>query len=507
MVINILEYLEDSAKNHPHKIAFSDRDIQISYSELMDQAKAIGYQIAHSLNGQIRQPIIVIARRNISTIISFMGVLYSGNFYVPVDHKMPDIRINHIFNTVQPAAVLLTDTESTFHENIKYEGPQIALDQAKHQPVDQVVLNKIRCDCIDTDPLFAVFTSGSTGIPKCVLISHRSVIDLVEQFSNLFDLSGEIILGNQAPLDYDGSVKEICLTLKNGSRMHIIPKLFFSFPALLFKHMNEMRINTINWSTSALRIIASHKALEKVKPLFVDRFFFSGEVMPNKVLNSFRKHFPDALFVNLFGPTEITFNCSYYVVNRPFKNEDPLPIGIPFPNTKILVLDENNSPIEQGEIGEICVGGTSLALGYYNNPDATSRVFIQNPLNQKYSERIYRTGDLGKFNEHGELMFVSRKDDQIKHMGYRIELGEIEAAANALENIETACCIYDPHKDNIVLFYQAPEPFDKVILSGLKEQLPKYMLPAKFIHFKRLPINQNGKIDKMKLRNTLNEEA
>jgi len=104
-------------------------------------------------------------------------------------------------------------------------------------------------------------------------------------------------------------------------------------------------------------------------------------------------------------------------------------------------------------------------------------------------------------------MFVSRKDDQIKHMGYRIELGEIEAAANALENIETACCIYDPHKDNIVLFYQAPEPFDKVILSGLKEQLPKYMLPAKFIHFKRLPINQNGKIDKMKLRNTLNEEA
>ena len=286
--------------------------------------------------------------------------------------------------------------------------------------------------------------------------------------------------------------------------MHIIPKMMFSFPALLFQHMDEMKINTVNWSTSALRIIASLKALDQVKPKYVERFFFSGEVMPNKVLNYFRKYFPDASFVNLYGPTEITFNCTYYVVNRLFKDDEPLPIGHPFPTTEILILDENGSPVDPGEIGEICVGGSSLALGYYNNPEATAKAFVQYPKNENNSERIYRTGDLGHYNKLGELMFVSRKDQQIKHMGYRIELGEIEAAAYTVTNVEAACCVYDQTKETLVLLYQSSIPDDEALFSALKKVLPRYMLPSRLIYFQKFPLTSTGKINRLALENSLN---
>jgi len=504
MVNNILDYLENSANKYPDKIAFSDIENQISFADLMIQAKVMGCKIVEEVINQVNQPIIVIAQRNISTILAFIGILYSGNFYVPVDYKMPEVRLDHIFTTVNPAAVLDTGNNSVSSEKLSFKGPVISLEEAQKHSINQVLLDKIRQNATDNDPLFAVFTSGSTGVPKCFQINHCSVIDLVEHFSSLFSFSSEIVLGNQAPLDYDGSVKEICLTLKNGSRMHIIPKMYFSFPAMLFKHMDEMKINTINWSTSALRIIASLKALDKVKPEFVKRFFFSGEVMPNKVLNYFRKHFPGSTFVNLYGPTEITFNCTYFIVSRPFKDDEPLPIGTPFPNTKILVLNENDTLVDQGEIGEICVSGNSLALGYYNNPEATSKAFVQNPLNSVSPERIYRTGDLGKFNRLGELMFVSRKDQQIKHMGYRIELGEIEAAAQSLDDIQSTCCVYDQTKDNLVLFYQANKSDDQALLTKLRERLPRYMLPSRLVHYQKLPVTTTGKIDRLVLRKTLN---
>jgi acyl-CoA synthetase (AMP-forming)/AMP-acid ligase II len=222
--------------------------------------------------------------------------------------------------------------------------------------------------------------------------------------------------------------------------------------------------------------------------------------MPNRVLNYFREHFPQTSFVNLYGPTETTFNCAYYKVERAFSDTDDLPIGIPFPNTDILLLDQNNQPVEQGEIGEICVRGSALAMGYYNDLEATGNAFVQNPLNDHYPEFIYKTGDLGKMNDLGELMFISRMDQQIKHMGYRIELGEIEAVINSLPFIEKAACINDADHQKIVLFYQAPERCDKKILTGLHNRLPKHMTPNILIHRKELPLKSNLKVDRTKLQ-------
>jgi len=500
MRINVLEYLEQSAEKYSDKTAFAGEDGGITYSVLQEQARAIGSCLTMALGGKTNQPVAVMIDRNVSSLISFMGTVFSGNFYVPIDGKLPLHRIELILNSLQPQAIILLRSDLDFVNTLKFNGKMVIFEDAISFPIDQQKLTRIREKAIDTDPLYAIFTSGSTGIPKGALICHRSVIDLIERFSEVFAFSEECVFGNQAPFDFDVSVKDIYSTLKHGATMHIIPKVMFSFPPKLIQHLNEKEINTAIWATSALRIIANLKALEKDLPKHLKQVMFSGEVMPNKVLNYWRRHLPDVQYVNLYGPTEITCNCTYFIVDRQFSDNDILPIGTPFKNTDILVLNEENQPVGNNELGEICVRGTSLALGYYNNPDETARAFCQNPLNSHYPELIYRTGDLGKYNEHNELLFISRKDHQIKHMGHRIELGEIEIAANALDFVDTACCLYDTDREKITLFYQAPEKCDREILISLQKFLPRYMLPNRLVHFEQLPMNKNAKIDRTKLK-------
>jgi len=504
---NFLEYLEHSADKYPHKVAFSDDKDNITYSVLLSKAKAVGSKIAKSVHHQTNLPVIVAANRTIDTIISFLGVLYSGNFYLPIDPKTPIERKKLIFSIINPVATLITLDNTSFLDDINGNQQEIVLDKCMAETVDEGSLWEIRRRMIDTDPIYAIFTSGSTGVPKCVVISHHSVIDFVENFSELFQLSEEMIFGNQAPLDYDGSLKGICLTLRNASTLHILPKMLFSFPKRLFEYLDDKKVNTLIWATSALRIIANHQALGHSTPSYLQKIFFTGEVMPNKVLNYFRKHLPRALFVNLYGPTESTFNCSYYIVDRPFSDDEDLPIGTPFQNTDIILLDSENHAVPKGDMGEICVRGISIAQGYYNDPEATNKAFLQNPLNDHFPERIYRTGDLGYFNDLGELMFVSRMDQQIKHMGYRIELGEIEAAVNALACVEVAVCIHDEDNGKIILFYQAPKTCDTEILIRLQDRLPKYMIPNTLIHYEQLPLKENMKVDRVKVRKAYFDKA
>jgi len=500
MTINILDYLENSTAVAPRKVAFSDPDHQITYRELTRQAKGIGSFLSSALHGSGNKPVAVVIDRNIESLIAFLGVVYSGNFYVPVDAQMPHGRVERIFTTLQPAAVVALRRDLALLECVAPGIARIVFEDAAHAEVDETRLATIRNRTIDTDPLYAMFTSGSTGLPKGAVICHRSVIDLIEQFTEVFGFSSASVFGNQAPFDFDVSVKDIYSTLKNCATLQVIPKVMFSFPSKLIDYINEKKINTAIWATSALRIVENLKALEKTLPVSLEKVMFSGEVMPNKVLNYWRRHLPDVMYVNLYGPTEITCNCSYYIVDRPFEDSDMLPIGIPFANTDILVLNDQNRPVGEDEMGEICVRGTSLALGYYNNPAETARGFCQNPLNPHYPELIYRTGDLGKYNARGELLFMGRGDTQIKHMGHRIELGEIEVAVNALPFLEAGCCLYDSKEEKIVLFYQAPAACDKEILLGLREHLPKYMLPNRLLHFEKLPMNKNAKIDRVKLQ-------
>ncbi len=498
---SVLDYLEQSTDKFPDRTVFADNESEITYREFQERAKAVATGLAEKFKIGRNQPVVVLIERKTESLTGFFGVAYSGNFYVPVDYQMPAKRIELMFKTLNPRVVIVTETTRKIMEQVAYDGQVADLQDLTATPVNQEILDEISGRRIDTDPLYAMFTSGSTGVPKGVLVSHRSVIDLIDNFKEEFKFDDTMILGNQAPFDFDVSVKDIYSTLKNGGTMYVIPKMMFSMVARLIDYLNERQINTVIWATSALRIIENLNVFSKNLSQYLRTVMFSGEVMPNKVLNYWRKHLPNVMFVNLYGPTEITCNCTFYKVDRPFADEEALPIGIAFKNTDLLLLDgERRQEVEPGQVGEICVRGSSLALGYYNNEEKTSEAFIQNPLNSMYPETIYCTGDLAQYAEDGNLMFVSRKDYQIKHMGHRIELSEIEIAVNALPFVEAACCIYDTEEEKIVLFYQAAEKCDRELLKQLGKNLPKYMFPNRLEHFAKLPLNKNAKIDRTWLK-------
>ena len=348
-----------------------------------------------------------------------------------------------------------------------------------------------------------LFRSGSTGIPKGVTICHQSVIDYIDWVEECFSIDEHTVFGNQAPFYFDNSVLDIYTTVKTGAALYLIPHTLFSWPIRLLEYLDRNQINTIFWVPSAMILLSKLKALDKMDLNGkLKRILFAGEVMPNKHLNVWRQHIPDAVYANLYGPTEITVDCTYYIVDREFADEEPLPIGRTLPNTDILILNGDDQQAENGEIGELCVRGTSLAKGYYHNPEKTREAFVQNPLNPYYTELIYRTGDLVRTNELGEILYVGRKDFQIKHRGHRIELGEIETAISSIEGISMSCCLYDDVKNRIVVFLE-----EDVTLSALTEKLkdliPQYMLPDRVVRVEKMPLNANGKIDRILLKNML----
>lgn len=497
MIRNILDYLEQSARHYPDKIAFADEMSTCTYKELWKTARSVGTKLANYVPP--RSPVPVFMEKRVETIYAFLGAVYADCFYVLLDPKLPSERLKQILQTLHSEVLVLhPDYEKQF-KALEYERNVVNILEALQGEEDAVLLETIREQRLDIDPLYAIFTSGSTGIPKGVLVSHRSVIDFMEEFVDIFGITDKDVIGNQAPFDFDVSVKDIYSTLKTGATMQIIPKKMFSFPTKLLDYLDEREITTLIWAVSALCIVTTLKGLEYKVPQKVNKIIFSGEVMPIKHLNEWKKYLPDALYANVYGPTEITCNCTYYIVDREFQPGESLPIGQPFPNEKVFLLDEGNQLVrEAGKKGEICVSGTALSLGYYRNPEQTKKVFVQNPLNEKYLERIYRTGDMAYYGHDGYLYFASRKDFQIKHMGHRIELGEIELAMEMAEGIRRACCTYDEPENKIIAFYEG-EAEKRQIVRALGKKLPAYMIPNVWVKMDRLPITKNGKIDRKKM--------
>lgn len=501
METNVTFWLDQIADKLPKKIAFVDEKKEITFVELQKQSKAIAFQLIQ--RKLFKEPVAVFMEKGIDVIVSFMGVAYSGNFYSPIDVDMPLARIHKILEILKPAVVITSNRNYKKFKEYGYRGEILIFEEMLEKEVCNRDIELVRQNGIDTDLLYVLFTSGSTGVPKGVTISHRSVMDYIEWVTQTFHITEQDSFGNQAPFYFDNSILDIFSTIKSGATTYIIPKTLFAQPVLLLEYLKEKKVNTIFWVPSALIVVAKIKALRNVDlSNTLKRVLFCGEVMPNKQLNIWRKFLPDVLYANLYGPTEITDACTCYIVDRKFSDDEPLPIGFPMKNTDIMVLDHEDRLVNGDEIGELCVRGTSLSMGYYNNPEKTKEVFVQNPLNTVVPEIIYRTGDLVKYNEYGELIYISRKDFQIKHKGHRIELGEIEVAVSSLEKVSRCCCLYDEKRQKIVLFIEG-ELEKTYINHQISRLLPDYMLPGKVISLKELPINANGKIDRALLKEQL----
>ena len=502
MMNSVLCYLEETAKRLPDKVAFFDLEREITFMDLRKQAIALAFAIQSRLSGR-RNPILTYLPKSVENIVAFMGILYSGNFYTPTDIRFPEEKVKSIIHTLQPSAVLV-DTK-TKDKLSRMEGigdiVLINMDEIPDCQCDEEG-ERLVSEILDVDPVYTFFTSGSTGTPKGVIINNHNVIDYTDWAVRTFHINEETIMGNQSPFYFDISTQDIYATLKSGATLGIIPPTYFAFPAKALQFINERKINFLYWVPSAFVNIANFDLLKSIPLNHVELMMFGGEVMPVKQLNYWRKYLPKLKTIaNVYGPTEATVNCTYYIVDREFTDSEVLPLGKACENTGLLVLDDEDQVIGKervNQLGELCVYGSSLSAGYWDDEEKTKEKYIDNPVNKFYREKIYLTGDLVYYNERGELVFAGRKDFQIKHSGYRIELGEIESAAMGNEKVSVVCAAYHKEKKQIVLFYQG-EIAEEKLKDYLLTIIPKYMVPTMYFPLKRFPYNDNGKIDRKKL--------
>ena len=510
MFTNIIESLENVAEKHKDKPIYFDgasnsdesKKTIISFQEFNDATRAIATTLLAKLGDNFEpQPIAVMTGRHFYTPACFLGVARIGCFYAPIDAELPTTRILQILSISNPKIIIADkeniDRAKTIVEENGLSSQILLMEDLLNTPSEDALIDSYTEKITESTPLYMIFTSGSSGQPKGVLTSHMALMCYLDGINNEIHLDNSDVLGNQSPLDYIAAIRDMYLPIFTGCSTVIIPRSVTAMPQTLFQILNEKRVTTLCWSSSGLEVIAKLGAFDDESleiPKYIKRIVFSGSVISNKYLRMWQDAFPEAKFANQYGPTETTASCTYYPLEGVVEDDTVLPIGKPYKHYKIFLLSDDDGPVADGEAGEICVAGPALALGYYNNPDQTAKVFTRNPLEHSYYEPIYRTGDLGKYNEDGSLMFLGRKDRQIKHMGHRIELAEIEANAIGIDSVTQAVSMYDAEKELLYLFYTG-KATPKEIAIKFRSDLPGYMTPRRIVPLDEIPTLPNGKIN------------
>jgi amino acid adenylation domain-containing protein len=514
MYNNMMKYFEETALEKGGQVCLIDRERELTFGQLRSISRQLAYSILEWTNGAINCPIAVFLPKELEVYEADLAAAYSGNIFMNLDVKTPLARIRNILERIEPVLIITGSKYKEQLEKLSLSIPVVdicSVIQGQGEETEQMqdVLKQRMSRMIDTDPFCIINTSGSTGTPKGVVLNHRNFMDFLNWSVETFAFDGSERIGALSPVVFDIYEFELCLMMRLGSTIVLLDGGMAVFPAKLLGYVQQMEINFIFWVPSIMVNIANMNLLEKIPLPCLKNVWFAGEVFPTKQFNVWREYLPQARFANLYGPIEITLDCTCYIVDREFQDSEPLPIGKACENTDILILNDDDDLCSVNEVGELCVRGTSLALGYYNNWEKTNAAFVQNPRNHHYPELIYRTGDLAYVNDRDEIVFKGRKDSLIKHMGYRIELGEIEhVIIDTLHLVEYACVVYQYEDKEITLFYEPKAGITELdIRKKLQEVFPRYMIPTAYHCVEELPRNTNGKIDRLLLSQQINERS
>ena len=503
MKINLIEYFVETVARFPERNAIVDGERKVSFAELDMLTRRTAGVINQYVDCKNR-PIAVYMPKCVEAAVADLAITYSGNAYMNLDVKNPTERLGNIFALIQPVAVITNGKFKAIIEPIATANGAAVINiedisDDTEVPSQETLLARIS-DLIDTDPYCIINTSGSTGTPKGVVLNHKSFVDFMAQTFDEYRFTEKDVIGSLSPVVFDIWSYELCLLQGKGACIVIIPDTYSAFPVKILQLMQQHQVSYIFWVPTIMVNIANMGLLQQVPIPTLRLCWFAGEVFPTKQFNIWRHSLPQTTFANFYGPIEITLDCVYYTIEREIADDEPIPIGKPFRNTGILILDENDQNItEANKEGELCIRGTSLAMGYYNNSEKTAAAFVQNPLNHSYPETIYRTGDLVFVNNRGEIVFKGRRDSLIKHMGYRIELGEIEhVIINTLKLVKNGCVVYNHQRKEITLYYEAEKEHTAAnFRKSIGNTLPKYMIPVVYHHLPELQRNTNGKIDRL----------
>ena len=495
--------LERAYELYPDNKAVSDAETTLTYSELRDRSR----RAAGALIGELssRAPVMVYLPKSADMITGFCAAMYAGRPYVPTDAAAPRGRLEKIISNLAPSAVITNEALAGNLKGIPGDYKVFLIDELVGRGHDGAEIDSALKTVTDSDPIYIMYTSGSTGAPKGVTIPHRGVLLFARWAERTFGWTSGTVIANQAPLYFDVSVMDVYGAMRCGGHLILTPEALFHFPNKLPEFLRDNAVTHIYWVPTVMINVANSGALEGVDLPALRSIAFAGEVMPNKQLNVWRRALPGRIFANLYGPTE-TDVCTAYVVDRDFDDAEPLPIGSPLPDMRVLLLDENGRRVKDGETGEICVSGSGILLGYWNDPEKTASSVFPDPDNRAYPTRYYRTGDLGWLNDCGELMYSGRRDGQIKLHGNRIELGEVEAAARMIPGAENVCAVFDREKKEIVLFVESAAQITKsAARRAMRGNLPAYMMPERVETMTALPHNANDKIDRVALTKWLED--
>ena len=497
---------ERQVQRTPQAVAVVTEDAEFTYQQLNRQANRLAYQLS-ALGIGPNHLVGICVERSLDMVIGLLAILKAGGAYVPIDPHYPAERIEFILQDTQ-VKVLLSQTHLEQSLTACLSGQKttlICLDRDQWtkmrscpDPKKQVGINNL---------MYVMYTSGSTGQPKGVMISHRGICNQLHWRQTTFSLTAQDRVLQNISFSFDPSVWQIFWPLVVGAQLVLPHSKGHQDIAYLVKLIAEQTISVIALVPSLLRVLLEHSELERCQAL--RHIFCGGEALPLDLQQQFFQRFANTSthLHNVYGPTETSIDATYWTCEQPHRS--PIaPIGYPITNAQIYILDNDQQPIETGQIGEIYIGGVGLARGYLNRPDLTTARFIYSPV---VRSRIYRTGDLGKYLPNGMVQFLGRVDQQVKIRGFRIELGEIESCLNQHPTIAQSAVIaweFAPGQKRLLAYFVPRDhmPLEvKILRSWLQERLPDYMIPAIFMPLASFPLNANGKLDRKALPTPISE--